>query len=285
MKKYRLGKLNPDVLEKPVEVQPFDYVRREPLKRLNFILGFIKKNNPDSIEKFVNNLTEKYKTMVKEDLVSKREIDLNEVFEDYKLLKKYTELSKLSLNYFLQLNQIPGSTGWKKEKIKVPNRNHLLSFLHPRYYNLLTLIETIGREEAIKLYKQYITHYYIEAKKTRENNYPDIKTLFEKRIEPKEVPSDWVIVTGLINEGKYAYKNENCMWVDVLEDLPDPELKYYICCYGDYESAKFHNENFILTMEHTIAQGDPYCSRVIHDTRIDYDLRHPPKDFWDKFKP
>ena len=285
MKKYRLGKLNPDVLEKPVEVQPFDYVRREPLKRLNFILGFIKKNSPDSIEKFVSNLTEKYKTMVKEDLVTKRKIDLKDVFEDYKLLKKYTELAKLNLNYFLQLNQIPGSTDWKKEKIKVPNRNHLLSFLHPRYYNLLTLIETIGREEAIKLYKQYVTHYYIEAKKTRENNYPDIKTLFEKRIKPKEVPSDWVIVTGLINEGKYAYKNENCMWVDVLEDLPDPELKYYICCYGDYEGAKFHNENFILTMEHTIAQGDPYCSRVIHDTRIDYDLRHPPKVFWDKFNP
>ncbi len=25
-------------------------------------------------------------------------------------------------------------------------------------------------------------------------------------------------------------------------------------------------------MEHTIAQGDKYCSRVLHDTRIDYDL-------------
>ncbi|MBK5113910.1 MAG: L-2-amino-thiazoline-4-carboxylic acid hydrolase [Candidatus Heimdallarchaeota archaeon] len=285
MKKYRLGELNPNYMEELVEVQPFDFARREPLKRLNFIMEFIEKKNLDFLEKFVSNLSKNYKKLVKEDAISKKKIDMKEVFVDFQLLEKHTELAKLSLNYYLQLHQIPDTVNWKKDKIKIPNKNQLLSFLHPRYYNLFSLIETIGREEAIKLYKQYVTHYYNEAKKNRENSYPDVKTLFEKRIEPKEKPSDWVIVTGLINEGKYAYKNENCMWVDVLEHLPDQEIKYYICCYGDYGSVKFHNENFILTMEHTIALGDPYCSRVIHDIRVDYDLRHPSKEFWDKFNP
>ena len=32
-------------------------------------------------------------------------------------------------------------------------------------------------------------------------------------------------------------------------------------------------------------EGDPYCSRVLHDTRVDYDLRHPQKEFWDNFEP
>ncbi|TET30011.1 MAG: hypothetical protein E3J70_05665 [Candidatus Heimdallarchaeota archaeon] len=285
MKKYRLGVLNPNTLEKLVEVQPFDYARREPLKRLNFILRFIKEKNPDSLDKYAKNLEEKYRTLVKEDIANKRKIELKEVFEDYKFLEKYSSLAKLSLNYFLQLHQIPENVDWKKDKIKIPSKNQLLSFLHPRYYNLLTLTETIGRDEAIKLYKQYVTYYYIEEQKNRENKYPDIKTLFENRIDQKGEPSDWVVVVGLFNEGKYAYKNENCMWVDVLKDLPDTEIKYYICCYGDYEAVKFHNESFILTMEHTIAQDDPYCSRVIHDTRVDYDLRHPLKDFWDKFNP
>ncbi|UCG02983.1 MAG: hypothetical protein JSW11_03150 [Candidatus Heimdallarchaeota archaeon] len=45
------------------------------------------------------------------------------------------------------------------------------------------------------------------------------------------------------------------------------------------------DESLILTMEHTNAQGDPYCSRVLHDTRVDYDLRHPPKKFWDNLRP
>ncbi|GAH04656.1 unnamed protein product, partial [marine sediment metagenome] len=59
----------------------------------------------------------------------------------------------------------------------------------------------------------------------------------------------------------------------------------YVCCYGDYEKFKNYHDSIILTMEHTIAQGDPYCSRVLHDTRVDWDLHHPPKSFWDSMKP
>jgi len=91
----------------------------------------------------------------------------------------------------------------------------------------------------------------------------------------------------MLEDGKYAFKNENCPTCsDATVDLPDVELKYLVSCYGDF--AKFraiYSDYIILTMEHTIIEGDPYCSRVLHDTRIDYDLRHPPKEFWDNFKP
>jgi hypothetical protein len=33
---------------------------------------------------------------------------------------------------------------------------------------------------------------------------------------------------------------------------------------------------------HKIAKGDKYCSRVLHDTRIDWNLMHPQKEFWDE---
>jgi hypothetical protein len=32
-------------------------------------------------------------------------------------------------------------------------------------------------------------------------------------------------------------------------------------------------------------KGDPYCSCIFHDTRIDWDLKHPPKEFWDSIWP
>ncbi len=70
-----------------------------------------------------------------------------------------------------------------------------------------------------------------------------------------------------------------------MKQLPDQELKYYVCCYGDYEYARSYGENIVLTMEHTIAEGAPYCSRVLHDTRVDWKLEHPPKEFWDNFNP
>ena len=38
-------------------------------------------------------------------------------------------------------------------------------------------------------------------------------------------------------------------------------------------------------MDHTIAEGDPYCSCVVHDTRIDWNLTHPSKEYWDSIWP
>ncbi|MCE7747201.1 MAG: hypothetical protein GPJ51_02315 [Candidatus Heimdallarchaeota archaeon] len=37
----------------------------------------------------------------------------------------------------------------------------------------------------------------------------------------------------------------------------------------------------ILTMEHIIVAGDSYCSCILHDTRINDDLTHPSKEFFD----
>ncbi len=112
-----------------------------------------------------------------------------------------------------------------------------------------------------------------------------MEIIFAKAIEPKDVPSDWEIVHGMAGDGKYAFRNDTCVFINAIgEDLPDLELKYYVCCYGDYEKFKNYHDSIILTMEHTIAQGNPYCSRVLHDTRVDWDLRHPPKSFWDGMK-
>jgi hypothetical protein len=115
----------------------------------------------------------------------------------------------------------------------------------------------------------------------------NLETLFAERqaAVDENNPSEWVIVHGMIADGKYAFRNDNCFWVGSLDDLSDSEIKYYICCYGDYESARNNHESIVLTMEHTIAKGNPYCSRVMHDTRVDYDLRHPPKEFWDNMWP
>ncbi|MHA1502282.1 MAG: L-2-amino-thiazoline-4-carboxylic acid hydrolase [Candidatus Heimdallarchaeota archaeon] len=282
MEKITIGKINPNALSRIMEIQPLDQAEKDALKRLNYILGFIENKNQKSLEKFVVNLIEQYKKHITTNFVNESNFDFTKLFSDYKYLKKYAELTTAVLNFYLQKLVIKKDDNWLKEKVKVKQGDYLRAFLLPRYNNLQALIKAIGREEAIKLYKQYVSHYYIDLIPTSENTFVDLPTMFERRKQPTETPSEWEIVCGLLNEGKYFYRNNNCMWIDALVDYPDSEMKYLICCYGDYESARYHyNNSIILTMEHTIAQGDKYCSRVLHDTRIDYDLRHPDKDFWD----
>ena len=281
MKFVRTGKHSEDALERSIEINPLEATQKR-LKRLNYLLGFVKEKNPEVFPEYVNNLLAKYQSLSKE-LVQPNPFDLDELVSDNPHLNEHLELAKVVLNYYLQLLQLPDEINLENDK--VVSKNHLQSFLRLAYYNLLVLTETFDRTDAITLYKKFVTQFIIDRKDPNRDTYDNLEALFAKATEPKEEPPEWVVVRGMIGDGKYAYRNDNCLWIDALVDLPDPELKYYVCCYGDYEGAKNLHDSVVLTMEHTIAQGDPYCSRVLHDTRVDWDLKHPPKDFWDRMEP
>ncbi|MCK5266519.1 MAG: L-2-amino-thiazoline-4-carboxylic acid hydrolase [Candidatus Thorarchaeota archaeon] len=278
MKFVKTGEYRPDALEHSVEINPLEEAQKR-LKRMNYLIGFIREKNPEVLQEYVKNLLVKYQNLSNVEQVKSNPFDLDELVSDNPHMKEHLELARVALNYYLQVLQLPDD--FNLEKSKVVNKNYLQSFLHPAYYNLLVLTETLDRTDAIALYKKFVTHYIIDRRDPDRDTYDNLETLFTKSIEPKEEPSEWVVVRGMIDDGKYAYRNDNCLWINAIEDLPDSELKYYVCCYGDYEMAKNLHDSVILTMEHTIAQGNPYCSRVLHDTRVDWDMTHPPTDFWD----
>ncbi|TFH01585.1 MAG: hypothetical protein E4H14_18450 [Candidatus Thorarchaeota archaeon] len=286
MKFYRTGEFKENVLDGTVDINPKEQAPQFVLNRLNFLIGFIRERSPDNVDAFTKNLEKQYQKLTRTDYIKERSIGLSDLVAGFENLADYASLVNAAMNYYFQVLDFSDESAWD-ENIVVVNRNYHQAFLHPRYYNLLTLIETVGREKAICLWKRFFTEFVIYDRIPRETPFVDLETMFVERMAAidEDNPSDWVMIRGMIAEGKYVYRNDNCFWVESLEDLPDSEIKYYVCCYGDYEGARDYDERIVLTMEHTIAQGDPYCSRVMHDTRIDFDLRHPPKEFWDNMWP
>ncbi|MFX0066177.1 MAG: L-2-amino-thiazoline-4-carboxylic acid hydrolase [Candidatus Hermodarchaeota archaeon] len=286
MKFQKYGKRIPKLLDNEVEIQPYDFALKSPMKRLNYLLGLIKEKEPSSFSKYIKNLELKFKSLINEDILSKKDLNFNEFLIDFDVLKEYPELAKYSLNYFLQILQLPEKDDWIKEKVKVLNKNYLRSFLIPKYYNLQTLSETIGREEAIQLYKFYVTKFInddLSPKRKIFDTLEAFKEYFE--MDKKQITIGWYGLLSEVKDGKFFFRKDNCLWAEVLMDLPDNELKYLICCYGDFQAALTRsNNNFILTMKHTIVEGDSYCDCIIHDTSIDWDLTHPSSEFWDNLE-
>ena len=282
MKFVKTGKYRQDTLERSVEINSLEEAQNR-LERMNYFLGFIRERNPDIFPEYINKLIAKYQGLLEDERRKANPPDLDELVSENPHMKEHLVLTRLVLNYILQILQLPAEA--KLGKNKVVNRNYFRSWSHHNYSNLLVLTETIGRAEAIALFKKFITHHTLENRNPNRKTY-DTETIFANAIKPKEEPSDWEIVHTMIRDGKYAFRNDTCVFLNAIgEDLPDTELKYYICCYGDYEKFRNYHDSIVLTMEHTIAQGDPYCSRVLHDTRVDWDLRHPPKSFWDNMEP
>jgi len=287
MKFVQTGSFKKDYLDEPMKFNPKERVHDILLKKLDYLLGFVAKEKPEIITDYVNNLITKYQGFVEKTILN----DLSEVdeklFIEYQNFNKYPDMKKVSLNYFIHLLQLKDKADWEGTEVEITTRANIEAWTFPSYYLLQTLTETIEREDAIKLYKKYITNFYLDNPSPDRAKFVSLKKRYEDRTSGDTSSSPWVLVHTMLEDGKYAFKNKNCpTCVDSMKDLPDVELKYYTSCYRDYAAFKsYTHDSIILTMEHTLMQGDPYCSRVMHDTRIDYDLRHPPKEFWNNLEP
>ncbi|NHJ31566.1 MAG: hypothetical protein FK732_01770 [Asgard group archaeon] len=287
MKFQKYGKKIPDLLDKKVEFQPIDFALKSLFKRLNYLLGLIKEKEPGSIEDYAKSLQLKLESLTKEDIITKKDINIDELLSNFINLKKYRELAKSSLNYFLQLLQLSEKDDLVNKEVKVHNKNYLRSFLIPKYFNLQVLADTIGREEAFQLYKFYVTKFIndnVSPNRKIFDTMEAFKEHFEK--DKKEVTVGWYGLLSKVKDGKFFFRKDNCPWAEVIMDLPDKEIKYLICCYGDFQAAVTRsNDCFVLTMKHTVVEGDPYCDCIYHDTSVNWDLTHPPKEFWDNLEP
>ncbi|MCG3227593.1 MAG: hypothetical protein H7645_11805 [Candidatus Heimdallarchaeota archaeon] len=206
----------------------------------------------------------------------------DDINDDFIHLKVYPDLLFNALNYYLQLLKVDTKKNWTKDKIKVTNKNYIQSFLYHRYYNALVLTEIIERNQAVKFFKDYIDSY-VKSISSEWRKYETLEEFREARIPQEGDPPNigWVIVQGVIEKGKYPQRKDTCMWDDAIKELPDVELKYLAACYGDFQGYNNSNENFILTMSHTVVEGYPYCDCIVHDIRVNKDLTHPPKEFFD----
>lgn len=287
MKFIQTGTFRKNYLEEPTTLNLKEKIDVILLDKLDYFIGFVAKEKSEIINEYIEILTKKYQELTEEEFWENAIKEIRKIPSKYKNLNQFPDLNKASLNYLFHLLQLKDKDEWKKTEVEISMRALIEAWVFPAYYYLEALTETIERDEAVKLFKRYITQYYREHPSPDRDKFVNLEKMLEKRLSGDRTSSEWVLVHTMLEDGKYAFKNKTCpTCVDTMIDLPDVELKYLVCCYGDYEKFRaVYSDHLILTMEHTLMQGDPYCSRVLHDTRIDYNLRHPPKEFWDNFEP
>lgn len=282
----RSGIPDPNALEIPREIQPISFAKRSPLKRLNSLLTHIWNLYPKAYSEYTRNLQHQYDSLVNRDIIAEKSIDISKITVEFDHLRENPNLASSSLNYFLQVLQPPEDTDLVCDAIEVTQRNQLRSVLCPKYQNILVLAETIGREDAIEVYKTYHDNFARGGQSSQANQCETLED-FAARWNPESAKANPGLIRVISNvvDGKLYLRKDNCLWNDAIQDLEDSELKYYICCYGDFNAPRQANSNFVLTMERTIIEGYPFCDSVFHDLRINNNLAHPSEEFFFNMNP
>ncbi|MCK5159667.1 MAG: hypothetical protein KAR08_10945, partial [Candidatus Heimdallarchaeota archaeon] len=94
MKFQKYGKQIPNLLDKEVEIQPIDFAQKSPIKRLNYLLGLVKEKELSNFSKYIKNLELKFKSLINKDILSKKDLNIDELLIDFDILKEYPELAK-----------------------------------------------------------------------------------------------------------------------------------------------------------------------------------------------
>ena len=283
MKFIHIGECRPEIMdEKTQEYQPLEHAERL-LKSCDHLLGTIKAQQPTRLAEYVANLTARYQQLVKSNFLSLRDADVSLLITGLAHLREHPILARFYLNYNFQLLQLAKTTKWKHTKVEVILRTFMRSRYVPIYTNLQVLTETLPRDTAIQLFKDHINNYMQGRVAEMDDRFQTLEELREMLLGMGE----WGVVgnVGEVKDGKLIMRRDTCLHNALLADIPDQELKFLTCCYGDYEGVRSFNKHFKLTMHHTRVKGDSYCDCVYYDTRITQDFTHPPKEFFDNIWP
>lgn len=167
------------------------------------------------------------------------------------------------------------------DKIRIPAKSYLRGVFVLNYFIAKALTSVMSKEEAIGLFNEFTD---IQTRtKYQLPHYEKIAELLSANSPGSEVFAGGHDYTEFeLNAGQVGCKVTKCKWHEVLKEFNDPDLEYAVICHYDFEAARCHNTNFKLTREGTLAQGRPCCDFVWHDERLDKELVHPGKEFWDK---
>ncbi|MCX5786423.1 MAG: L-2-amino-thiazoline-4-carboxylic acid hydrolase [Elusimicrobia bacterium] len=260
----------------PVKTKVAEYVRR--LKFPEFCLGYIEEHPIPDLQKYRATLLDFLKA---KKLCVYPEAVITGLLEKFPRLAKDAELGNALAGKIIELLEIDGRTA-PEDEITIDAKPFLRGYLFIYYYFAKALETVLPRKEAIEYFQ-----VMMDAN-TRTMSLPKsekVSDLVFSEEEPRGAFKNAFIMTEfVIDEGRSGCRADKCKWAEVMKELNDPDYAYAAACHYDFEAAKMHNPAFTLTRTGTLTQGKPYCDFVWHDTRIDKDPTHPPKEFWDELK-
>jgi hypothetical protein len=246
-------------------------------------LKYIEKNHSSILEMYIKVLEAKFR-----DKIDELGTGVN-IFLDYEkslgleMVQKYPELFesyRRMIEITLGLSDHEIQT--EKAEVKISVYDRFKGVKSPLYLALLSLAETIPRDEAINIYKK-MTDERSQPSEDRELQMLKVDEMLD--LYRKSFPASHIYSLSKMEDGKAVCRIDRCMIYEVLADFDkdlDTDIAYLTACINDFGHARMVNYNFELTREKTIMELDEYCDFCWHDKSIQKEISHPDQEFWEK---
>jgi len=254
-----------------------EFVFGDYLKRLafpNFTLEYIEKHRLCDIFKYREELLRLL--LPSEGVQGDREL-FKTVLANYPALAANPELGTALLMRVLQFLGV-AALCTPETRISADAKQYLRGYLFIGYYLAKAFEQQLSKKGAVEAFQKIRDEY------TRIMPFEKAEHVSEFVFGGEGAgafKNAFIMTEFTIDEGQSGAKVCKCKWAEVMKELNDPDFAYAVACHYDFEAAKMYNPAFHLTRSGTLIQGRPCCDFLWHDTRVDTDLTHPGKEFWD----
>jgi hypothetical protein len=274
-----------EVANLKISFTPFEFIESNLFRELSNLYGYIKENYSSLYGKLIQKITSKISEKPHKEHFTNKSEEIIERIAQCEYLSENRDLVIKNLNTFVETLNISPADYKSKREITIPARNFFQSAKDLDYLYLMTLVDIIGKKNAINLFQKIVDNYVMTYDSEQINIFKDLEDMQERFIRfTQNGPFGRVRLISDVEKGRWIKICKNCEKIQTLDNLQelDGELLYAISCYCHIPLARMWNKNFELTLRETIANGDSFCAYVYHDRSQVNEIDHPPKRYFEK---
>lgn len=272
---------------KRIKINPQKKIGR-CFKWTDHMLRFLDDTRPDTTSKYILALNGRLLDAVGAFRVGPPSFDTEEMLQGLSHLVNHSDLQDLIIRFICKHLDLPAGHKPGPEEIEVLSLNDSRAGRRLSYHRVKALVDLLGREEGIPLYKEIVNRILMAERVEREQIKKERLEKDEKEITSAEyverAVKAWTdygladFTVAVIDDHKVLYRFDRCLAHEALKDLKDPDIAYLASCYvGDAEEFNPGKTRYLRRTQ-TLHHGD-FCDELYWDVAFHTDPEQPSLGF------
>ena len=262
-----------------VQINPSTKVEQE-FRLTDLVLQYLKSNQPTIVQEYVQALKKRLIEDIEDFHINITFFDLNSVRKDLTVLGDFTELQDLLVQFTCKNLEISTENQVKSTETEILSINRVKAQGVLSYYRFKALVDILGMERAVPLWKEIVAFRIISNREKRQTNVEkqSIKENLERAVEIWSKIGMADFTRAIFDENKYLFRFDSCFTHEVLKDFNDPDLAYLATCYiGDAEEYN-KGRTVKLRRTQTLHHGD-FCDELYWNSDVHKEVEQPSLEF------
>jgi hypothetical protein len=270
---------NPQV---KVQINPSRKVEQE-FRQTDLVLQYLKTNQPIVVQEYIKALKRRLVENLEDFHIELSFFDLDSVRKNLTVLGDYTELQELLVQFTCKNLEISTENQVRSNETEILSINRVKAQEVLSYYRVKALVDILGKEQAVPLWKEIVAFRIIASREKGQTNIEQLSMMenFERAVGIWTKIGMADFTRAIFDENKYLFRFDSCFTHEVLKNFNDPDISYLATCYiGDAE--EFNKEKTVkLRRTQTLHHGD-FCDELYWNSNVHKDVEQPSLEFTKK---